>query len=92
MLNLRKLLTLFKIGKLARPKTGFLYFKEIKLLHVGLPITKDLVPSIGSMTHEKSLLFFYDQTPHLLFDDWEIFFISLLINFSKALSASVTGS
>ena len=33
-------------------------FNDIKLLQVGLPVTKDLVPSIGSITHEKSLFVF----------------------------------
>ena len=35
-------------------------FKDIKLLQVGLPVTKDLVPSIGSITQEKSLLVFFN--------------------------------
>ena len=44
------------MGKLAIPKTGFpLKFKDIKLLQVGFPITNDLVPSIGSITHVKLL-------------------------------------
>jgi len=45
---------------------GFpLKFKETRLLQVGLPITNDLVPSIGSITHEKSLLVFLcpDSSP-----------------------------
>ena len=56
----------FRTGKFANPKTGFsLKFNDIKLLQVGFPITKDLVPSIGSITHVKSLDDFYVQTLHL---------------------------
>ena len=65
----------------------------IKLLHVGLPITKDLVPSMGSITHEKLLfVFFVLNSSPIIPSFGNFFFISFLKNNSNALSIFVTGS
>ena len=65
----------------------------IRLLHVGLPITNDLVPSIGSSIHEKPLFVFLSPNSSPIIPSFgKIFRISFLKNSSKALSIFVTGS
>ena len=82
------------IGKFAKPKVGTpLQLTLIKLLQVGLPIIKDLVPSIGSMTHVKPLLFFLILNSSPMIPSFGNFLeISFLKNNSSALSIFVTGS
>ena len=56
-------------------------------------IIKDLVPSMGSITHEKSLfVFFVLNSSPIIPSFGNFFFISFLKNNSNALSIFVTGS
>ena len=65
----------------------------IRLLQVGLPITKDLVPSIGSSIHEKPLFVFFSPNSSPIIPSFgKILKISFLKNISKDLSILVTGS
>ena len=65
----------------------------IKLLHVGLPIIKDRVPSIGSIIHENPLFdFFALNSSPTIPSLGNLFVISFLRNDSIVLSMFVTGS
>ena len=60
---------------------------------MGLPITNDLVPSIGSITQVKSLLdFVWPNSSPTIWWLGNLLLIFDLINFSNALSEVVTGS
>jgi len=63
------------------------------LLQVGLPIIKDLVPSIGSIVQEKPVFDFLILNSSPTIPSLGNFFeISVLRNSSNALSMFVTGS
>ena len=63
------------------------------MLQVGLPITKDLVPSIGSRIQENPFfVFFVLNSSPIIPSFGNLFVISFLKNNSKALSILVTGS
>jgi hypothetical protein len=65
----------------------------IKLLHVGLPMMKDLVPSIGSNIQVIPLfVFILSNSSPTIPSFGNLFKISLLKYNSKALSIFVTGS
>ena len=65
----------------------------IKLDQVGAPITKALVPSIGSIDHWKWLSDFLSSNSSPIIESLGNFFrINDLIYFSKDLSKLVTGS
>ena len=65
----------------------------IKLLHVGLPIIKDRVPSIGSIVQENPLFdFFVLNSSPTIPSLGNFFIISFLKKNSIALSIFVTGS
>ena len=60
---------------------------------MGLPIIKDLVPSIGSIIHKNPLFVFFVLNSSPIMPSFGNFlFISFLKNNSKALSIFVTGS
>ena len=66
--------------------------KEINVPHIGKPLIKDLVPSIGSMHHSYSLSVIKLCSSPII--EWFEYFlmIKLLIHFWIAKSAIVTGS
>ena len=84
----------FNSGKFAKPTFDFsLKERPIKLDQVGAPITKALVPSIGSIDHWKWLSDFLSSNSSPMIESFgNLFKINDLIYFSNDLSKLVTGS